>query len=122
MNEVPVADADLVPPTLASKLRVPLTPPHHVHRQRLIDLLDDGVRAPLALVVAPAGAGKTVLLASWAVEATMPVAWFCVDESDADVTAFWTGVIAALGTIVPGVGPACRTAHPSGSTTSSTDC
>jgi LuxR family maltose regulon positive regulatory protein len=45
---------------------VPDAPPVHVNRQRLTDILDAATRAPLTLVTAPAGWGKTVLLAGWA--------------------------------------------------------
>jgi LuxR family maltose regulon positive regulatory protein len=101
-------DANGARPVLASKLRVPSMPPHHVRRPRLIELVDVSAGAPLALVAAPAGAGKTVLLASWAIESTTPVAWCSVDESDTDVTAFWSAVAAALRTIGPGGGASVR--------------
>jgi LuxR family maltose regulon positive regulatory protein len=43
-----------------------------VVRRRLIDLVSQGVQRPLTLVSAPAGFGKTVLLACWEVLAAAP--------------------------------------------------
>lgn len=43
----------------------PALPPHAVDRPALRSLLDSGLDAPLSLIVAPAGAGKTVLLSQW---------------------------------------------------------
>src|SRR5687768_12874234 len=43
-----------------------VVPPHAVDRPELLARLDVGMDAPLTLVVAPAGSGKTVLLTQWA--------------------------------------------------------
>ena len=40
-------------------------PPHAVERPELLARLDVGRDAPLTLVVAPAGSGKSVLLTQW---------------------------------------------------------
>src|SRR4029453_14693330 len=74
----------LTSPGAAATLCPPTVPPHHVRRGRLLDLLDEAVAAPLTLVVAPAGAGKTSLLAGWAAEHPHPVAWLSLDECDRD--------------------------------------
>lgn len=87
-----------------SKLRAPATPELFVRRRRLLALLDEVSQAPLTLVVAPAGAGKTSLLASWMAESSTPAAWLSLDEMDRDGAQFWTGVIAALETLVVGCG------------------
>jgi LuxR family transcriptional regulator, maltose regulon positive regulatory protein len=87
-----------------AKLRCPAAARHFVRRSRLVRLLDD-VDAPLMLVVAPAGAGKTSLVAGWAAEGSMPTAWLSLDESDRDGVQFWTDVVAALDAVAPGV---CR--------------
>jgi len=60
------------------------------------------------LVVAPAGAGKTSLVAGWAAESSMPTAWLSLDESDRDGVQFWTDVVAALEAVAPG---ACQRAQ-----------
>jgi LuxR family maltose regulon positive regulatory protein len=86
------------------KLRRPLTGEHYVRRARLLDLVDEVVRASLTLVVAPAGSGKTSLLAGWTAETATPTAWLSLDETDRDGIQLWTGVIAALETVAPGCG------------------
>ncbi|PZF83833.1 LuxR C-terminal-related transcriptional regulator [Jiangella anatolica] len=71
---------------------------------RLTSLLDEAVRAPLTVVTAPAGAGKTSLVSGWAAETTTPTAWLSFDETDADSARLWSGVVAALETLAPGCG------------------
>ena len=55
-----------------------------VARQRLLDLVSQGVRRPLTLVCAPAGFGKTMLLLSWEALGTWPgpVRHLAVDAAD----------------------------------------
>jgi LuxR family maltose regulon positive regulatory protein len=48
------------------------------------------------LVSAPAGFGKTTLLAEWAAQADLPVAWLSLDEGDNDPNRLLRYVIAAL--------------------------
>ena len=90
-------------------LRPPAVPGHFVRRPRLIALLHEDVAAPLTLVVAPAGSGKTMLLAGWAAEATVPIAWLAADEGDRDAGHLWRGIIAALDALSPGCGDEART-------------
>jgi LuxR family maltose regulon positive regulatory protein len=76
--------------------------PHYVRRARLLGLLDEVVAAPLTLVVAPAGTGKTTLLAGWAAEAASPVGWLSLDDGDADAARLEAGICAAVATLAPG--------------------
>jgi LuxR family maltose regulon positive regulatory protein len=50
-----------------TKLYIPPPRPHMVARRRLIERLDEGLRRNhrLTLISAPAGFGKTMLLADW---------------------------------------------------------
>ena len=89
-------------PLLRAKLRVPVVPDHYVKRSRLLRLLDETVTCPLTLVVAPAGVGKTTLLAGWASEREADTGWLSLDESDQDPSQFWAGVIAAIERLAPG--------------------
>lgn len=85
-----------------SKLRPAVNPAYLVPRPRLNALLDEAVRAPLTLVVAPAGSGKTSLLRSWVAETDLPHAWLSLDEADRDPVQLWRGVLAALEGVAPG--------------------
>ena len=51
--------------TAAGWPRTPTLPPHYVRRSRLLSLLDRAEALPLVLVSAPAGSGKTSLVADW---------------------------------------------------------
>ncbi|MGW5560642.1 LuxR C-terminal-related transcriptional regulator [Micromonospora sp. NPDC003944] len=53
------------PPLLASRLTPAVPPEPVVARPRLLRRLDEGSAGPVTLVTAPAGWGKTTLLASW---------------------------------------------------------
>jgi LuxR family maltose regulon positive regulatory protein len=83
---------------LATKLTPPRTPLRQVFRPRLIDLLDAGTRQLLTLLSAPAGAGKTALLASWssAGQRPGPLAWVSLDAGDNEADRFWAHTLAAL--------------------------
>lgn len=89
---------------IRTKLYVPRVHPDVVDRPRLIRKLDEARQAKLALVTAPAGYGKTTLLAKWAEQSGLPVAWVSLDDRDNDPTIFWTYFVAALQKLWPGAG------------------
>jgi LuxR family transcriptional regulator, maltose regulon positive regulatory protein len=78
---------------------VPRTAEGTVIRGRLLELLDRGMERPFTLVSAPAGSGKTELLAQWigAGRPPGPVAWVPLGRDDADPHRFWADVMASLG-------------------------
>jgi LuxR family maltose regulon positive regulatory protein len=78
-----------------SKLRPPNTE-RLIRRSRLLELLDANADNSLTLVIAPAGTGKTALLATWVVDTRRPIAWLSLDSTESDATQFWTAVVAAL--------------------------
>ena len=88
---------------LATKLHVPGSRPGFVPRPRLAERLDEGLDPGLALVCAPAGYGKTVLLADWARCRERPVAWLSLDAGDNDPARFWRHTLGALDRARPGV-------------------
>ena len=90
-------------PMIATKLYVPKLRPGLVARPRLRELLARGAESRLLLVSAPAGFGKTTLLAEWLAEPDVQVAWLSLGPEDSEPSAFWTGVVAALHTAVPGI-------------------
>jgi LuxR family transcriptional regulator, maltose regulon positive regulatory protein len=57
----------------------------------------------VVLVCAPAGYGKTVLLADWARCGERQVAWLSLDAGDNDPARFWRHAVAALDRARPGV-------------------
>ena len=76
-------------------------------RPRLSERLSRGAESALTLVSAPAGFGKTTLLAEWLAAAPADgraVAWLSLDQRDNDPALFWTYLVAALKTAAPGVG------------------
>jgi LuxR family maltose regulon positive regulatory protein len=84
---------------LLTKLEPPRVRPGHVHRDDLVARLGQGLDRRLNLVAAPAGWGKTSLLAEWiSVEGEVAFAWLSLDEDDNDPARFWAYVSAALRT------------------------
>ncbi|HVN53519.1 MAG TPA: LuxR C-terminal-related transcriptional regulator [Anaerolineaceae bacterium] len=83
-------------PLIRTKLRLPFTRPVLVPRPRLQERLVAGLQGPLTLVIAPAGFGKTTLVASCVVGCGMPVAWLSLDADDNQPGRFLTYLIAAL--------------------------
>jgi len=70
-----------------------------VVRSRLHQLLGEAVLCPLTHVVAPAGSGKTSLLATWCATLSTPHVWLSVDEEDRDAMRFWSAMLVALETL-----------------------
>jgi LuxR family transcriptional regulator, maltose regulon positive regulatory protein len=88
---------------LATKLYLPRALPGFVARPRLLERLEEGLARGLVLVCAPAGFGKTTLLADWAWAGRWPVAWLSLDEGDNDPVRFWRHLVAALDRARPGI-------------------
>lgn len=112
MEEPPHTQAPLLPdpfpPLLSTKLHVPRPPARLVHRSRLIERLQQGLEQTLILLSAPAGFGKTTLLAQWLAERRVPAAWLSLDPQDNDPLRFLSAVLAALETLDPALGTSAR--------------
>jgi LuxR family transcriptional regulator, maltose regulon positive regulatory protein len=98
-------NADIFPLVL-TKLQTPLARERLVARTHLVDLLTPRDGTNLILVCAPAGYGKTTLLAEWSRSLSktgVAVAWYALDEGDDDPIPFrsylMAGFIQALGPI-----------------------
>ena len=91
-------------PIIQTKLHQPPLPRGLVARPRLTNLLDRQPKRPLTLVSAPAGYGKSTLIASWAEASDLPVAWVSLDEHDSDIVIFISYFLAALQSVYPNVG------------------
>ena len=88
-------------PLVQTKLHMPGARAGTVPRPRLADRLARGLTAKLTLVSAPAGFGKSTMLAQWLAQTGhVPdgpaVAWVSLDEHDDEVGRFWSYVVAAL--------------------------
>ena len=86
-----------------SKLTIPQPMGARVSRKPLVDRIEQANQR-LSLIVAPAGFGKTTVLAEWARTTTASVAWLSCDQADDEPREFWTGVIATVARQWPGVG------------------
>jgi LuxR family transcriptional regulator, maltose regulon positive regulatory protein len=94
-------------PLLETKLYLPRWRRGLVPRPRLSERLNRGAEATLTLVSAPAGFGKTTLLAEWLASAPAgdrSTAWLSLDQRDNHPASFWGYLIAALQTAAPEVG------------------
>jgi LuxR family transcriptional regulator, maltose regulon positive regulatory protein len=93
-------------PLVETKLYAPKLRRGLVARPRLSGHLHRRAASRLTLISAPAGFGKTTLLAEWlaATPTERSVAWLSLEESDRQPASYWTYVITALQAVVPGVG------------------
>lgn len=81
---------------LTTKFLRPTSDARAVKRDRLSDLLETHGPKRLNLVIAPAGFGKTTLVAQWCAQVTSPTAWLSLDEHDDEPRRFWQYVIGAF--------------------------
>jgi LuxR family maltose regulon positive regulatory protein len=84
-----------------SKLHPPLARPGIVVRTVLVDRLLAAAAVPVVCVVAPAGYGKTTLLAQWARDKGSRVGWVSVDQRDNDPAVLLTHIAVALDRVEP---------------------
>ena len=97
--------ASQTPRFARAKFRPTALPATLVIRSALHDWLAAGAGKRLTVVMGSAGAGKSVLLSSWA--AARPAgatSWLSCDKADADPVRFWTGFIEAFQAVAPGFG------------------
>lgn len=80
---------------IATKLFRPNPRHQTVQRTRLHDLLRQGRMVPLTLIVAPAGWGKSTLVADWLVRERVAAGWVSLDGGDADPKRFWRYLLLA---------------------------
>src|SRR4051812_4108015 len=76
--------------------------PGLVARARLVARLAAGRDAPLVLMVAPAGYGKTTTLAEWAEQDERPFAWITLGHEAVDAAGLVAAMAPALDEIQPG--------------------
>ena len=86
---------------IETKLYCPLVPGDHVHRPRLMALLEQNRQLPLLNSIAPAGYGKTSLVSCWLKNHDWPSAWISLDTDDNDLYRFVYYFIHAVQTCFP---------------------
>jgi ATP/maltotriose-dependent transcriptional regulator MalT len=89
---------------LSTKLNAPPARKSLVARPRLTKKLNAGLERKLTLVSAPAGFGKTTLLAHWVQQTDIPTAWVSLDETDNELFRFLSYFVEALITLEPNFG------------------
>jgi len=97
----------LTSPLLEAKVHVPRPRASLVARPRLSQRLDRITESKLTLISAPAGFGKSTLLAGWLAtprDDGQIAAWLSIDQADDEAALFWSYLISALRTAVPGIG------------------
>lgn len=82
------------------KLTLP-SMPVVIKRPRLFRLLDHARKRPLTWIAAPAGFGKTTLVASYLKARRLPVCWYRLDEGDADPSTFFHYLSLAAKSLAP---------------------
>jgi LuxR family maltose regulon positive regulatory protein len=89
------------PPRPTPVARCPVSPRARVRRPGLVRRLAAAHGAPLALLIAPAGYGKTSVLADWAEQDDRPFAWIAATEQDDDADHLLASIIRRLDEIEP---------------------
>ena len=79
MPRTSIAIAKITPPRVSGTLP----------RERLFRLLDAGSKNPVIWVTAPAGSGKTTLVAQWLAARGVPHLWYLLDAGDSDQATFF---------------------------------
>jgi LuxR family maltose regulon positive regulatory protein len=94
-------------PILVTKLFIPTARSKLVSRARLIERLTGGLNQKLTLISAPAGFGKTTLVAEWLnslgkeeSQEDYRIAWLSLDDGDNDLTRFLTYFVTALNQVI----------------------
>lgn len=88
----------LVASIFEAKLRPPLVRSEWVVRVRLLQELERAAQRAVTLIAAPAGYGKTTVVAQWLASESAPanVAWISLDTSDNEPARLWTQIATAL--------------------------
>lgn len=91
-----------------TKISIPVAGTRVVDRPRLADKLHAAVQRPLTLVAAPAGFGKTTMVAGSLRESASDrkIAWLSLDEEDSHIVRFLYHLVATLQSVTPEIGRA----------------
>ena len=94
---------------LATKLYIPSLHPQVIQRQSILELMNAGLsmQKRLILLCAPAGYGKTTLVCEW-LQTVPDACWVSLEKGDSEPRRFFSYLIAALQTALPGIGGQAR--------------
>jgi LuxR family transcriptional regulator, maltose regulon positive regulatory protein len=81
---------------LSARFAIPRLRSDRVRRSRLVELLENSAGSRLVFIQAPAGFGKTTLLADWLAASRRPFAWIGIDREEHDADSFLTRLEAAV--------------------------
>jgi LuxR family transcriptional regulator, maltose regulon positive regulatory protein len=98
VTPVPVPDPRPASIPGPGRYRPPVVSPSDLRREHLLAALVEDP-APVSLICAPAGAGKTSLVAGLAAEVTAAggvIGWLSLDHRDTDPFFLWTGIVESL--------------------------
>jgi LuxR family maltose regulon positive regulatory protein len=95
---------------LATKWQIPQLPPLFVPRPHLIEQMQAAVARRLTLLSAPAGFGKTTLLAEWCRSTHLAVTWLTLEAEENEPTRFLTYLLATVRQGEPCLAP-CPSPH-----------
>ena len=105
-----MADLQIAPPLLKTKLHIPHRRPDMVPRSLLIKQLNERIQRKLTLITAPAGYGKTNLASEWIHSlqsedtSNNRITWLSLEEADSEPIRFLSYVITALQQVAPEIG------------------
>ena len=102
-TDAPEALSAALPPLIEAKLAAPDVRRGMVDRPRLW-AGPAGGDAPLTLVAAPAGYGKTTAVRAWCATQDAALAWVTLDADDNDPARLWRYVATAVDRVRPGLG------------------
>jgi len=93
-------------PIITTKIILPNTRTDLVIRTNLMEILNEGLTRPSALILisAPAGYGKTTLIVSWLQGLNQPHAWYSLGVEDDNLSRFIAYLISALQKVNPVIG------------------
>ena len=86
---------------MQTKLYRPRNRSDLISRARLLERLNAGLSGKVTLVSAPAGFGKTTLVAEWVQTIDRPTAWLSLDDHDNELRVFVQSLTAALQSAFP---------------------
>ena len=83
-------------PLIGAKIRIPRRSQSLLRRDRLVDFIHSNIHQKVILIAAAAGYGKTSLLIDYAHDTDLPVCWYSLDDSDAQLPTFVEYLVASI--------------------------